>query len=107
MDDGFADKRPAFQHALKLLQARRDSDLAAAKSAIAQDLTAQTTQAALDAKLREYLAVPDDRSTATAGELVGIAEKRRAEIRSKEYLAYFSPNERKWSPRPRPESAVS
>ena len=97
---GFADKRPAFQHALKLLQARRDSDLAAAKSAIAQDLTAQTTQAALDAKLREYLAVPDDRLTATAGELRGVAEKQRAEIRSKEYLAYFSPNERRWSPQP-------
>jgi hypothetical protein len=97
---GFADKRPAFLHALKLLQARRDSDLAAAKSAIAQDLATQTTQAALDAKLREYLAVPDDRLTATAGELLGVAEKQRAEIRSKEYLAYFSPNERRWSPQP-------
>jgi hypothetical protein len=97
---GFADKRPGFQHALKLLQARRGSDLAAAKRAIAGDLTTQTTQAALDAKLREYLAVPDDRSTATAGELLGIAEKQRTEIKSKEYLAYFSPHERQWSPQP-------
>lgn len=95
---GFASARPAFQHALKQLQDRREGDLVGASATIAAQVTAQTSISAAHDKLAGYLRVPGDDQTKAAAALRAAREKRVAEIKANEYLEYFSSDERKWSP---------
>ena len=95
---GFVSQRDSFQRALQKLKDRRAADLQAALSAISAELRSQTVMAALEGKMKEYLRVPGDEATPAGTELRSVAQKVRAEIKSNEYLTFFSPNERQWSP---------
>ncbi len=95
---GFASQRDVFQHALQKLKDRRPADLQTALGAISAELRNQTVMASVDSKMKEYLRVPGDEATPAGTELRSVAQKVRAEIKSNEYLTFFSPNERQWNP---------
>lgn len=80
---GFASDHPAFREAVGRLQARRADDLAGAERDLRTTLAQLDRRNGVDVFVASTLAVPGDRTTPAGRRLLGAAEERKAEIRTR------------------------